>query len=316
MAREIEYINPTDLVIVGVDTNDGPEHPLYDERCFLETSEHLVKNILVYGIQQPVLVRKEAGRTYVVDGRQRVKAARVAADRASTAGEYAVRVPTREAKGDDTRIGGIMVSTNEQRKDDTALTRAFKAVRLLDLTGNIDEVCIAFGRSKTTIKNWLSLAAADSRVHDAVRNKTISTQAAVEISKLPREEQAAALETLTRSGKKVTEAEAQKLRRDAMESTASAPTEAMAAPAPAQVVPFPTPAAPAPKPKALKTTGPGRQAVQQGIKRSWLRKALKTESGKALDADQRKVLEWFAWGKSTAGDWFDDFVMDATTEMN
>ena len=309
---QLEFMNPTDLVIIGLDTTDGEDHPLYDERCFLETNENLVKNILVYGIQQPVIVRKEAGRTYVVDGRQRVKAARVAAGMASSAGEYAIKVPVREARGDDSRMGGIMVSTNEQRQDDTALARAFKAVRLLDLTGDMDQVCIAFGRSKTTIKNWLSLAAADSRVHDALRNGMVSTQAAVEISKMPREGQAAALEALTRTKGKVTEAEAQKHRREVMESTASEETEAKAAPA--QVVPFPTASTAAPTPR--KTTGKGRQAVQQGIKRSWLRKALKTESGKALDDEQRKVLEWFAWGKSTAGDWFDDFVMDATTEMN
>lgn len=308
---QIEYMNADDIVIVGLDTPDDDTHPLFDERAMLPVDENLVKNILFYGIQVPVIVRKESGVVYVVDGRQRVKAARLAAGRASQAGEYAVRVPVKAASGSDGRMTGIMVSTNEQRQDDDAITRAFKATRLLALVGDMEEVCLAFGRSKTTIKNWLSLSGAHPRVHEAVRNKTVSTQAAVEISKLPRDQQLDALAKLTRGAERVSEAEAKKLRRELMGSTASADTTATAG-AGDVAVPVPTPSSQA---EPRKTTGPGRQAVQQGIKRSWLRKALKTDAAKALDADKRKVLEWFAWGKSSSGDWFDDFVFDAESEM-
>jgi ParB family chromosome partitioning protein len=310
---QIEYMNADDLVIVGLDTPDDESHPLYDERAMLPVDDNLVKNILFYGIQMPVIVRKEAGTVYVVDGRQRVKAARVAAGRASQAGEYAVRVPVKEARGNDGRMTGIMVSTNEQRQDDDAITRAFKATRLLALVGDIDEVCVAFGRSKTTIKNWLSLSGAHPKVHEAVRSKIVSTQAAVEISKLPRDQQLDALAKLTRGAERVSEAEAKKLRRELMGSTASADTTATAG-AGDVAVPTPAPSSQS-TPTAKKTTGPGRQAVQQGIKRSWLRKALKTKAAEGLDDDQRKVLEWFAWGKSEAGDWFDDFVFEAEGEM-
>ena len=308
---QIEYMNADDIVIVGLDTPDDDTHPLFDERAMLPVDENLVKNILFYGIQVPVIVRKESGVVYVVDGRQRVKAARLAAGRASQAGEYAVRVPVKAASGSDGRMTGIMVSTNEQRQDDDAITRAFKATRLLALVGDMDEVCVAFGRSKTTIKNWLSLSGAHPKVHEAVRGKTVSTQAAVEISKLPRDQQLDALAKLTRGAERVSEAEAKKLRRELMGSTASADTTATAG-AGDVAVPVPTPSSQA---EPRKTTGPGRQAVQQGIKRSWLRKALKTDAAKALDADKRKVLEWFAWGKSSSGDWFDDFVFDAESEM-
>ena len=317
MAREIDYVDPNELIIIGLDTDDGEEHPLYDERAFLETDNNLVANILVYGIQQPVLVSKEAGKLYVVDGRQRVKAARSAAERSESAGEYAVKVPTRESAGDDKRVAGIMVSTNEQRKQDTALSRAFKAARLLDLIGDIDEVCLAFGRSKTTIRNWLSLAKADSRIHAAIKEKKLSTQAGVELSKLPREEQVEQLEKLQASmtSGRISEAVAKKAVQEATGSNASDPNKAQTGLDPAggggsgeRDI------------EDGQATTPGEQsrkkAVQAGVKRTWLRKALKTEAAKDLEDEQRGVLEWIANGIREKGTWYDDFVWAAESELS
>jgi ParB family transcriptional regulator, chromosome partitioning protein len=312
MSREIDYIDPNMLIIIGLDTEDGPEHPLYDERAFLEVDSHLVANILVYGILQTVRVRREGGRILVVDGRQRVKAARLAADRSSEAGEYAIRVPVWESEGDDKRIAGIMISSNEQRKADSALDRAFKAVRLLALLGDEDEVGIAFGRSKPTIKNYLSLASADSRIHTAVREGSLSTQAAIELSKLARDEQVAQLTQLMKAmtGGRITEAVAKAARREVQGTSASDPNKAAAAPGESQEKEqdIDTGAARVPSEKA-------RQAVQAGIKRTWLRKALKTEVAKDLDPEHLAVLRWFAFGETKKGDWFEDFVWQAESEM-
>lgn len=300
MAKEIEYMDPDVVVIIGLDTDDREDHPLYDERVFLPVDESLVRNIMVYGIQVPVITRQQAGTHYVVDGRQRVRAARKAKERQGDAGEHQLKVPVRATQGEDSRVAGIMVLTNELRKNDEILAKARKAARLLDLLGDINEVAIAFGRTVTTIRNWLSLVEADPHVHAAVMAGQVSAAAAIEISKQPRDSQRETLDRLVKSGAvgaTVSEAEAKKARRESDASAvASKPTAAEA---------------------GAGSTAKGTKAAraQRGIKRVWLRRALKTDAAKSLKPIQRKVLEWVATGESERGDWFDDFRWEVEAEL-
>jgi ParB family chromosome partitioning protein len=133
--KKVVYIDPANIHIVGLD--DGHDDtgantdPLYDERVAIDLDENFVRNIMVYGINSPVLCRDEAGRTVVVDGRQRVRAAREANRRFNQAGEVQLKVPVIVVNGSDRRVQGIMISANEQRQDDTVLVKAKKAVRML-----------------------------------------------------------------------------------------------------------------------------------------------------------------------------------------
>lgn len=296
MSREITYVKPHDLIIIGLDTEDREENPLYDERVFQPVDEALVKNIMVYGIQQPVLVRQEASRYYVVDGRQRTRAARRAATMQDAAGEYQVKVPVREVRADDKRIAGIMVSTNELRQDDEVLTKANKASRLLDLVGDINEVAIAFGRTPQQIRNWLKLAEADSSIHSAIKTGVISASAGIELARYPREEQEEALGRAVKAagGKAVSEADARQDRSDQGHSTRTSKAN----------------------PSASSGSSTNRQSrAQSGVKRTWLRDALKTKAAKGLTDEQRATLTWMATGYAEEGTWVADFVEDAAKEM-
>ena len=299
MAREIEYVAPHDLVIIGLDTDHRGEHPLFDERVFIPIDTNLVKNITVYGIQQPVLARQEAGKYYVVDGRQRVRAAREAVKAQGSAGEFQVKVPVRVLKADDRRVSGIMISANEHRQGDEVLSKAFKAVRLMDLVGDINTVSIAFGRSEAQIRNWFTLAEADSSLHSAIRLGTVGASAAIEIARLPREEQVKAVEKLVEAGggKSVSEAQARQYRQDTGNSTGTAKSTATAA--------------------SRKVAGKAanKSRGQAGIKRTWLRRALKTKAAKTLTDEQKAVLVWMSNGESEKGTWFDDFRCEAEVEM-
>ena len=192
--KEIQYLNPANLFISGLDTDsDASNDPLYDERIFLADNEALIRNIMTYGVQQPVLVRQDGDRLFVVDGRQRVRASRIAATRQAEAGELQLRVPVIMVQGDDKRVQGIMISTNENREEDGILAKAIKAARMFDMWGNREEVCTAFGRGRGTIDAWLRLAAALPSVHDAINQGRISASAGIEIAALPRTEQEEAL---------------------------------------------------------------------------------------------------------------------------
>ena len=297
MSREIHYVDPQSVTIIGLDTEDNESHPLFDERVFSPVEETLVRNIQVYGVQQPVIVREIDGVTAVVDGRQRTRATREAARRAVEAGEVPPKLPICSIKADDKRVQGIMVSTNELRRDDDILVKAAKAQRHLDLVGDIEEVAIAFGRTSQTIRQWLSLLEADSRLHSAVRAGKIAATAACDLAKRPREEQLAVVDKLINGADgdtPVSRAQVKSFIESLSDDNKSEP------------------AAGKPKtPKAAQAKG-----GQSGITRGWLRKALKTQAASGLTSGQRGVLEWFATGESAKGTWFDQFQWDAQSEMD
>ena len=270
MSREVKYLDPNSLVIVGLDIEEE-NSPLNDERSGWDVDENMVRNIMVYGIQQPVIVRAESGKTYVVDGRQRVKAAREAARRQDEAGEHSTKVPCIEVKADDGRVSGIMVSTNEIRKDDEILGKARKAARLLDLVGDIEEVAIAFGRSTKTIENWMKLVQADPKVHEAIESGLISAAVGIELASKSREEQ---LEALARLATAPGAASSSKGRKSAT------------------------------IPDGDTDTGPKEHP---GIKKGWVRKAMKTEAAKALPPAQRSVLNWILEGRAPTNSWMASF---------
>jgi ParB family chromosome partitioning protein len=296
MARDIVYISPNKLVIVGCD--QSKDSPLNDDRAAWDVDEALVRNIMVYGIQQPVLVRFDAGEAFVVDGRQRVKAAREAAKRQADAGEYEIKVPCIEVQADDNRVVGIMVSTNELRQDDSVLSRARKAAKLLDLTGDEEEVALAFGKHVRTIKNWLKLLQAAPEVHQAIEDGKISANAVMEyLLDKTRDEQVQALDQLLAG--MASPAAGGAGGRDTAVNSDAAPDVA----APAATAPAATPRT------------EGGETVRPGIKKAWLRRALKTTAAKNLEEEQIAVLKWFLEGWCDNGTWMYRFCEDVEAEL-
>jgi ParB family chromosome partitioning protein len=181
----------TDLVLI-----DDPTHPLYDERVHMDVDESLVRNIMVHGVIEPVVVAKIDGKPVVVDGRQRVKAAKAASERLEREGGKPVLVPCVVRRGGEGVLFGVSVSANELRTDDTPLAKAEKLVRLLSLGYTEEEAGVVFGVSPRTIDNWLRLTELDPAVKYAVDEGQISATAAGELSGLPKTEQKAALKKL------------------------------------------------------------------------------------------------------------------------
>lgn len=289
---ELSFIDPKNLVIVGLDTDDGAMHPLYDERIKLELNQSLVTSILVYGVRVPVLVREEDGKILVVDGRQRVRAAREAGDR--DPGQRP-KVPIVVQHGDDKRMSAVMTLVNEQRVDDPILAKAERAVRLLERLGDEEMVAVVFGRSVQTIRNWLILMKADPRIHEAIRNNIIATSAGINLARLDRAKQGEALEELFKAAK-------------VEEGQDPGAKAALNAALDRQITE---------REVKEKRTRDGDAKEQKGIKRTWLRKALKTKAAETLSDDQRGVLEWIVEGGTEAKDaWWDTFWWEATQEMD
>lgn len=189
------FAMPADeLTIVGLDTDEGPEHPLYDERIKMPLDEGLVRNIRKFGVLETVTVRKNGERVEVVAGRQRVRATREANRRNSEEGLQPILVPVfvKRPRSDGDALG-VMISENENRQDDDPLTRAAKASRLLDFGATEEDVAIAFGISRQTVRNLLALMELSDKVKKAVSQRQISATAAIELRDLTHTDQNAKL---------------------------------------------------------------------------------------------------------------------------
>lgn len=205
-------MDASDLTIIGLDTKDGPEHPLYDERIFLPIDEAMVRNIRAFGVIEAINVRKNGPKVEVVDGRQRVRHARIASERNVAEGLPPILVPClAPIKATDVTAMGVMVSANAHRRDDDPMTRAKKASRMMALGATEADVAVSFGVTKAQVKNYLALLDLAPKVQKAVEAEAVPFTAAIQLADLPREEQVAQLDKMIEAGGvTVTEAKRQR----------------------------------------------------------------------------------------------------------
>ena len=205
---EFLWFDPDKLVIVGLDTKADDSHPLHDSDRTGEVDESLVRNVMVHGVKVPILVRLVGARgavmgsgvVEVVDGRQRVMAAREANKRLRREGSEPIRVPGLPQKGDDAELLGVMVLTNENRKDDTPLAKAKKAQRLRAAGRSDAEIGVLMGVTSKCVANWTALLSCDGKVQEAVEVGTVPADVAVKLSSMPREEQRETLTEMVAAG--------------------------------------------------------------------------------------------------------------------
>ncbi len=184
-------IEPERLVIVT-----DEKHHLYDERVKLPLDENLVRNIMVHGVQVPVLVVKEGNDILVVDGRQRVRAAIEANLRLEKEGAAPVRITILPKRGHDSELFSICILANEMRQDDSPLVKARKANRLLTMNPDKKACAATFGVSAAQLDRWLALLDLDPKVQKAIERGDVSATAATELVGLSREDQVAQLDVL------------------------------------------------------------------------------------------------------------------------
>lgn len=187
---ELLLFDPETLVIVT-----DPKHPLFDERALLQPEERLILSIMDVGVIEPIVVRKNGEREKgvpnieVVDGRQRVKAARIANHRILEQGGEPVRVPGVRRLGDNVSLQGVMITTNELRLADSPLVKAQKLSRYLALGRTMEDAAVTFGATVSTLKGYLSLLTCHPDVIAALKKGRIGVTHAKMLSAMPQEEQ-------------------------------------------------------------------------------------------------------------------------------
>lgn len=192
----VYFLDPENLVLV-----EDEAHPLYDARVKLPVEDGLVRNIMVYGVLEPVLISKEGDKSLVVAGRQRVKAALEANKRLHKEGKEKIKVPCMFRRGESHDLFGVLISENENRRDDDVLAKALKLQKFLNMGRSEEEAAIAFGVTLTSVKDWLSVLELSSPVKKAIQDGKIAASAARQLVKLEPDKQKEALEKLLESGK-------------------------------------------------------------------------------------------------------------------
>lgn len=197
-----QLYDPDQLIIVGLDTNDGPEHPLYDERIHLPISQGMVANIRYRGVLIPVKYVLDGDKAYVVDGRRRVIHARLAKQLQLAAGEEPVKVPAIQTRASGADLFGISIAANRMRVDDNVLTNARNAERLIAMGKSVEEIALDFDVSDQAVRNWLACLKLGGSALEALKSGEITATAALDLAALPvRDQEAIVAEVRTETAK-------------------------------------------------------------------------------------------------------------------
>lgn len=146
--------DPDDLHII-FDKKD----PLYDPGAHEELKPEFVESIRQLGIGQAVLIRKNAdGKPEVVDGRKRVRAARLLnSGSAQFLPNEKIMVPCTTRRGDAPSAYLMTIALNEHRKaPDPRIAKIAKAQRMANLAIPEGDIALALGVSPKTVKRLLN----------------------------------------------------------------------------------------------------------------------------------------------------------------
>jgi len=204
------------LRIIGIDTEDGPEHPLWDvSDRNREADVSFAAQIVVDGsVGQPIKVRRDGKFYDVAIGRRRLAACRLIKAEPAKVAAYlkalglpqAVRpvlVPIVIETGDDAKFATMVAAENAQRKDLSLLQKAQQATRLLDRVKDKRRVAVTYDVDVQTVTEWTKVLDLHPKVIAQI-DKTISLSAATKLAPLGREEQVTKLAELVAAGGKVT----------------------------------------------------------------------------------------------------------------
>jgi ParB family chromosome partitioning protein len=191
----IFLVDPSQLVVVGVDTKDGPEHPQWDEDAGPRPlDEELIASIMMHGVFQNIIARKDGTRLLIIAGRDRTLNAREANKRLKKHGRPPILVPVVLHRGSDAEAADVTQIENSHRRVDNPMLQARRVARLANVNKlDVGDIARQLKMSTVTVKHLLTLLDLDGSVQKAVEAGTLAVSAAAKLAKLPRADQKKAL---------------------------------------------------------------------------------------------------------------------------
>lgn len=188
------------LYIAGIDGPEDGNDVLWDPSVEFGYDDDLLSSIDNYGVLKPVLVTPRVingeKRAVVVDGRDRSRHLRRVNEIRVARGDDPHKLDVINTSGSEEELLELRIAANVKRER-SPMYFVYEANRLhRDLGKPRDEVAKMYGKSESTIDNWIALANAKKKVRDAVENGTIPPTAGYRLAKLPADEQEDALKEL------------------------------------------------------------------------------------------------------------------------
>lgn len=191
---------PEDAVIIGLDTEDGPEHPLYKDDIHAPLDEAFVQNVDKNGVIVPVAVRKNGEAAEIVYGRTRIRAAREVNLRRAKRGDPPLLVEFTLKKAEQKTLHAMSVSENFARKKFSAVDEAREMAKLMSSGYDEDDVATHFCCSVAKVKSRMDLLQLSPRLIASVESHKVAHTTALAYKALSHAEQEKQLEALLASG--------------------------------------------------------------------------------------------------------------------
>jgi ParB-like chromosome segregation protein Spo0J len=206
--QEVKMYDPNKVIIIGIDTDDGPEHWGYDEES---NKNPLLEADVVFtyenGIIQNVLGRRDGDNVVIVAGRGRTRQLREANTRRGADGHPVWYLPVRIVKGDARKMLALKHGENSHRREQSPFMRAQQAYELAQQFPE-DQAATIMGLGLVQFRSILKLLDVGPAVKKAVMQGDLKPTAAIELAALPEaaqaEQLAAIMATAATSGGKPT----------------------------------------------------------------------------------------------------------------
>ena len=191
----IYVVDPNEVAIIGgqamVAAEQGPldtahkegEHELYDVRILDVITEAEIANTDAFGVIEGITIRKEGDLAVVVDGRRRIRRARIVNDRRAARGDAPLKVRAAVSKNKDAM--GVMIAANEIRQDDTVLVKLSKLKAYMARGVSAEDAAVTFGLSKAYVDQLVMFdEVATDELKALAETGGISIRAAAELARI------------------------------------------------------------------------------------------------------------------------------------
>lgn len=197
---EVKWYKPEDVLIVGIDTDDGPSHDLFDaESNDAPVIESDVLFTMEHGIIQTTLAKRDGKRLLQVAGRGRNRQLRAANPRLVAEGKLPKLLPVQIVQGDSRKMRALRHGENSHRREINPMARAREASELLQSMPE-DQAAIVLGLGVSQFRNVLKLLDLAPKTAKAVTAGKLSATAATNLAELSEADQETKLGELLANG--------------------------------------------------------------------------------------------------------------------
>lgn len=202
--KEVKMYDPSEVIIIGFDTDDGPSHPLYDgESNAAPVLETDVVFTYEHGVIQPVSAKRDGDKVLIVCGRGRTRQLREANKRRIADGLEPWLLPVQVVKGDTIKMLAIKHGENSHRRDQNPLARA-RACYELSQQMPEEKAANVMGLGLRQFRDTIKLLDLAPAVAKAITKGDLSASAGMEMAELSEADQVVKLAELSTSGAKPT----------------------------------------------------------------------------------------------------------------